>query len=120
MKNYHGNQPYPHFQDEKSILMFTNTLLEICEPEEAIKFLDSLCTTLAYAQETITHTTGREMHILEAMKEYFWNLYKLQTQETYEAEKQKLSREFEQKLQSKTKTLKNLGLDRQGGKHLDN
>jgi len=65
----------------------TDELLEFSTPEEIIELLDSLPAIVIYAQANIG---GHEMGILEQMKKYFWNIYKLQIQEKHETEKQQL------------------------------
>lgn len=70
-----------------ALLSFTDELLEFSTPEEIIELLDSLPAIVIYAQANIG---GHEMGILEQMKKYFWNIYKLQIQEKHETEKQQL------------------------------
>jgi len=82
-------------KDTEALLSFTDELLEFCTPEEIIELLDSLPAILIHAQASVN---SYEIGILEHIKRYFWNIYKLQIQEKHKAEKQRLLMEFKDKL----------------------
>jgi len=88
-------------KDTEALLSFTDELLEFCTPEEIIELLDSLPAILTHVQVGVS---SYEISILEHIKRYFWNIYKLQIQKKHETEKEQLLMEFEDKLHTFTKS----------------